>query len=82
MEFLETMTILPLEPEVAREYAVARAWLVKDGKGLGANDLLIAAHALALGATIVTDDGGFAALPGLNVENWLRETPAGRRPQS
>lgn len=71
-EFLQTMTILPLEPDVAAEYARARSWLVRNGKGMGANDLLIAAHALTLGATVVTDDGDFGILPGLKVENWLR----------
>lgn len=72
-EFLTTMRILPLEPEVSFEYARARAWLVSNGLGMGANDLLIAAHALAIDATVVTDDNGFGAMPDLKVENWLRD---------
>lgn len=78
VEFLATMTILPLEPAVAVEYANARAWLVARGRTIGGNDLLIAAHALALGATVVTDDGAFGSVPGLRVENWLRDAPAAR----
>jgi tRNA(fMet)-specific endonuclease VapC len=40
---------------------------------IGANDLLIAAHALALGCTIVTDkEREFARVRGLSCENWLR----------
>ena len=39
---------------------------------IGAMDLLIAAHALALGATLITaNEGEFRRVPGLRVENWL-----------
>jgi tRNA(fMet)-specific endonuclease VapC len=37
------------------------------------NDTLIAAHALALGATLVSGDAAFARVPGLALENWLGE---------
>jgi tRNA(fMet)-specific endonuclease VapC len=40
---------------------------------IGGNDLLIAAHALALGHTLVTDNAReFRRVPELPVENWLR----------
>jgi len=40
---------------------------------MGANDLLIAAQALALGCTLVTDnEKEFRRIPGLSIENWLR----------
>ena len=78
VEFLETMTILPVEPAVAVEYAKTRAWLSERGKEIGPNDLLIAAHALLIGATVVTDDRAFGIVPGLKVENWLRDATAGR----
>ncbi|WP_187968203.1 PIN domain-containing protein [Aquibium microcysteis] len=78
VEFLETMTILPIEASVAVEYAKARAWLAEHGRAIGGVDLLIAAHALALGATVVTDDGAFGFVPGLKVENWLRDVTADR----
>jgi tRNA(fMet)-specific endonuclease VapC len=39
---------------------------------MGPNDMLIAAHALAAGLTVVTDNSGeFSRVPGLTVENWL-----------
>jgi tRNA(fMet)-specific endonuclease VapC len=40
---------------------------------IGANDMLIAAHALALGCVLVTDNvREFSRIPGLVVENWIR----------
>jgi tRNA(fMet)-specific endonuclease VapC len=76
VEFLGTMTILPIEATVAVEYAKARASMFARGRSIGGIDLLIAAHALTLDATVVTDDGAFGFVPGLRVENWLRETSA------
>lgn len=72
VEFLETMTILPLEPEVSVTYATVRVSMMKRGLGMTPNDLLIAAHAMALGATVVTDDKAFLDVPDLKVQNWLR----------
>lgn len=42
------------------------------GHPTGPNDTFIAAHALALGATLVTADAEFTRVPGLQVENWLQ----------
>jgi tRNA(fMet)-specific endonuclease VapC len=54
-------------------YGEARARLERAGHSIGANDLLIAAHALALGHTIVTDnEHEFSRVPDLRIENWLR----------
>ena len=48
-----------------------RSALERVGRPLGHNDLLIAAHARALGATLVTNNvGEFAWVPDLAVENW------------
>ena len=44
--------VLPLDASVAADYARIRALLESKGKPIGANDLLIAAHALALDATL------------------------------
>jgi tRNA(fMet)-specific endonuclease VapC len=50
-----------------------RARLEAAGTPIGANDLLIAAHALALGCTLVTDNAReFSRIKSLTVENWLR----------
>jgi tRNA(fMet)-specific endonuclease VapC len=49
-----------------------RAELERLGRRIGANDLWIAAHALALGATLVTDDADLDRVEELRTENWLR----------
>ncbi len=54
-------------------YGELRTRLEQSGKPIGANDMLIAAHALALGFTLVTDnEREFSRFEGLAVENWLR----------
>ncbi|MBS0642308.1 MAG: VapC toxin family PIN domain ribonuclease, partial [Proteobacteria bacterium] len=55
-------------------YGQVRAQLEQAGTVIGGNDLLISAHALALGDTVVTDNmREFARIKGLLVENWLRD---------
>jgi tRNA(fMet)-specific endonuclease VapC len=54
-------------------YAELRADLEKRGQLIGPNDMLIAAHALALDAILVTDNvREFKRVKGLRIENWLR----------
>lgn len=55
-EFLAKIEVLPWESAAARAYAHARATLERIGKPLANMDLLIAAHAAALGAVLVTSD--------------------------
>jgi predicted nucleic acid-binding protein len=70
---LSVLEALPFEPPADAIYASPRAGLEEAGTPLGANDMLIAAHALALGSTIVTDnEKGFARVRDLARENWLR----------
>jgi tRNA(fMet)-specific endonuclease VapC len=70
---LGAMRVQPLDPPADREYGRLRLHLEQTGQPIGPNDLLIAAHALALGATIVTDNQReFQRVPGLPVENWLQ----------
>lgn len=69
---LSALEILPLEPPVDREYANLRHHLARAGNLIGPNDLLIAAHALALDLAVVTaNTRAFSRVPGLRVENWL-----------
>jgi tRNA(fMet)-specific endonuclease VapC len=69
---LGSLEILPLDKEADVRYAEIRAHLERQGKPIGPNDLLIAAHALALDLTLVTDNvAEFARVPQLAVENWL-----------
>jgi len=65
--------IVPFHAPADKIYAELRAGLEKQGTPVGANDMLIAAHALALGATLVTDNKReFARIKSLKIENWLR----------
>jgi tRNA(fMet)-specific endonuclease VapC len=63
--------VLALAPNVATAYGNLRANLELAGKPLSANDLLIAAHAISLNATLVSADEAFANVPHLKLENWL-----------
>ncbi|MGV3652267.1 MAG: PIN domain-containing protein [Devosia sp.] len=69
---LGSIPILPFDVPADHHYAEIRAVLVRAGTPIGSNDLLIAAHALALDLTLITDNvREFARVPGLRVENWL-----------
>ena len=68
---MQTLTVLPLDIEVAQTYAQMRHAMTSKGWGLDANDTLIAAQALTLGAILVSADTAFSRVPGLRVENWL-----------
>jgi tRNA(fMet)-specific endonuclease VapC len=70
---LSALDILPWDAPADERYGEIRAFLQGRGKLIGANDLLIAAHALALDATLVSDNvREFSRIPGLKLENWLR----------
>jgi tRNA(fMet)-specific endonuclease VapC len=69
---LNALAVLPLESPVDQIYGVVRANLESRGKLIGPNDLLIAAHALASDAVLVTDNvREFERVKGLKLENWL-----------
>jgi len=71
-QLLSTIEVLPLDEGVDEKYGDIRAALERAGTPIGANDYLIAAHALASDLTLVTDNvGEFSRVPGLDVENWL-----------
>lgn len=72
--FLGHLPVLAIEPPTEQRYAEIRAMLEEKGAPIGANDTWIAAHALALNLTLVTDnEAEFRRVDGLRVENWLRE---------
>ena len=69
---LATLVVLPLEPPADAVYGRLRAKLEQDGTPIGANDTLIAAHALALERVLVTANSReFERVAGLEVVNWL-----------
>lgn len=72
-QLLDALDVLPLEPKADHQYGMIRSQLEKTGAIIGANDLLIAAHALSIDAVLVTDNvREFKRVKGLRVENWLR----------
>lgn len=68
---LSRIDVLPFDAPADSTYARLRASLERNGRPLANNDLLIAAHALTLGCTLVTADPAFRHVPGLAIENWL-----------
>ena len=69
---LSTLEILSLEPPADRHYGALRHHLALRGNLIGPNDLLIAAHALAMDLVLVTANRReFARVPNLRLENWL-----------
>lgn len=70
---LDRLPVLPLDGDADRHYGDIRASLEREGRVIGGNDLLIAAHCRALGLALVTDNTGeFERVSGLRVENWLQ----------
>ena len=68
---LAAIKVLPLEAPADSHYGALRAALEQLGTPIGPNDLLIAAHARAVGAVLVTANiGEFGRVPGLAVEAW------------
>ena len=71
--FLGYIEVLDFPDTASLHYAQIRADLKNAGTMIGANDLLIAAHARSLGLTLVTNNTReFARVPKLTVENWVQ----------
>ena len=70
-EYLRHVEVLDFPDEAALHYAQIRAALKARGTMIGANDLLIAAHARSLKLTLVTNNTQeFGRVPELHIENW------------
>lgn len=69
--FLAPLELMPFDAAAMERYGQLRARLEKQGTPIGPLDLLIAAHAAALGSTLVTNNlREFERVPGLALENW------------
>jgi len=63
--------IYPETPDICKHYAEQFVQLKDAGTRIGGNDLWIASHALATGATLVTHNTKeFCCITGLKLENW------------
>ena len=70
--FLAPLQILPFDSQCLWFYADLRASLEKQGLSIGPMDTLIAAHALSIGGTLVTNNvKEFVRVPKLKLENWF-----------
>ncbi|MBP7831371.1 MAG: type II toxin-antitoxin system VapC family toxin [Kiritimatiellae bacterium] len=72
-EFMAPITVLPYNDTVAPVYGRIRAHLDAKGIGIGSLDMLMAAHALSAGLTLVTNnEREFQRVPDLRVVNWTK----------
>ncbi|MBW2239517.1 MAG: type II toxin-antitoxin system VapC family toxin [Deltaproteobacteria bacterium] len=73
MQFVAPLEILPYSDEAAQYYGDLRAHLEKHGTPIGSLDMLIAAHALSIACTLVTNnEKEFIRIPNLKIDNWVK----------
>jgi tRNA(fMet)-specific endonuclease VapC len=69
--FIASLTVMPFDASAAFVYGDLRARLQRAGTPIGPIDMLIAAHALSLDMTLVTNNvREFKRVPALRIENW------------
>lgn len=70
-DFASRLDVLPWDEAAADHYGEVRASLERKGTPIGAMDLMIAAHARSIGATLVTNDTShFSKVSGMKLANW------------
>ena len=74
-ELMRRVDVLPWDFSAAERYGILRADLDRAGKPLGSLGLLIAAHALAAGVVLVTNDRAFSLISHLQTEDWTIDRP-------
>jgi tRNA(fMet)-specific endonuclease VapC len=72
-DFFLRVAVLPWDSDAAQQYGQLRATLEREGQPMGNLDTMIAAHALALDAVLVTNDRAFARIKKLKVVDWTKE---------
>jgi tRNA(fMet)-specific endonuclease VapC len=71
-EFLLSLNVLPWNSEAAQNYATLRVAMEKRGKPMGNLDMMIAAHAIAVQAVLITSDSVFGKVNDLETEDWTK----------
>jgi len=72
-QFVAPFEILPYDDDAAQYYGGLRAHLEKRGMTIGSLDMLIAAHALSIASTMVTNnEREFSRIPNLKIDNWVK----------
>jgi tRNA(fMet)-specific endonuclease VapC len=72
-QFIAPLEIMPYDDQAAHCYGDLRAYLEREGKPIGSLDMLIAAHALSINSTIVTNnEKEFIRVPNLRIANWAK----------
>ena len=71
-EFLLRVSILPWDSEAAKSYATLRSSQERSGEPIGNLDWMIAAHALAARALLVTHDRVFQRVKHWKIEDWTK----------
>ena len=69
-EFLKRVDVVPWDSSAAEHYGTLRASMEAQGKPLAPLDMLIGAHAVSVGAVLVTNDRAFQSIRDLQVEDW------------
>ena len=70
--FVDSVAVVPFDQPAADRFATVAASLARRGEPIGTFDTLIAAHALSLGLTFVTNNAKhFQRVAGLKTENWI-----------
>jgi tRNA(fMet)-specific endonuclease VapC len=73
MQFIAPLEILPYDDLAAQHYGNLRARLEIQGRTIGSLDMLIAAHALSIACTLVTNnEKEFCRIPHLKIDNWAK----------
>jgi len=70
--FIRHVDVLPWDEDVADFYGKLKAELLRQGKVLSPLDMMIAAHAFAVNATLITNDKAFSQVSSLRVEDWSK----------
>lgn len=75
VDFLSMVRVAPIDEHIVETYARVRTYLETSGQRIGPHDTWIAAHALALGLPLVTNNAReFSRVPDLAVDNWLQSS--------